>query len=211
MIAKMQKKREITDGDVRHFHSEMGRRFHGSVIDKDNAIEMKIVANVLDTIRLVTGRPLPSAQEFMQNYATTLLNRIYIPPTWDAATRLSVGVHEFTHVDQLWHGEFEGDEGIGGSFGFAYLYLTEDEARIRLEQRALRAQWEVNYIALGQPLPSPKDMTEILEGGYALSPTSLQLAEDLADLWITEVHYGKVDTETGIQAIKLLRTMGVCG
>lgn len=211
MDTNLQKIREITDADVRFFNAEMGRRFRGRVMSKTGAVEMEYVAKILDTIRIITGKPLPDAKTFMENCATTILVAVYMPDKWDPQTKIEIGTHEFTHVDQLWNGEFDGDEGFGSGFNFAYLYLADEQARIRAEQRAFRSQWEVAHLALGKPLPHPKDMATILEGGYALSPESLKLAEDLAEVWITEVHYGKVDTDTGAYAINLLKTLGVVG
>lgn len=211
MSVKMKKLREITEADVRYFNAEMGRRFRGRVMDKAGSVEMEYVAKILDAIRLISGKPLPTAQEFLENYATTLLVAIYMPSKWSPELKIEAGTHEFTHVDQLWNGEFDGDAGFGSGFNFAYLYLAEEQARVRAEQRALRAQWEVSHIAFGKPLPHPREMATILEGGYALGPDALKLSEDLAEVWITEVHYGKVDTDTGEHAIKLLQTMGVCG
>jgi len=188
--------------------SQMGRKFHGMVIDKTQATEMAIVGNIFEILHVV-GVNVPTAAEFKANFATTLGPLVYLPSGWDSRTQIDVGTHEFTHVDQFWTGEFKGDVGFGAGFGFAYLYLMEPEARVRAEQHAMRAQWELKHLAFGEPLPKPKDCAMILEHGYMLDASALKLAEDLAEVWLTEVYYGKVDTDTGAEAIRIVKALGI--
>ena len=202
-------KRDLTEMDVRYFLSEMGNRLRGRVIDKTSAVEMQIVANVLDTVRLVAGAKLPDATTFMQQYATTIGPLVYLPEGWSREMVVEVATHEFEHVTQFWRGEYgSGGGGFGAGPSFAYLYLMDEEVRVRAEQRALRAQWEMRRAVFGHELPHPSTFVEILERGYALSEKSLRLARDLAEVWTTEVHYGRVDTTAGEVAIRVLSAMG---
>jgi len=204
-------KRALTDLDARYFLSEMGNRLRGRVLDKAHAVEMQIVANVLDTVRLVAGASLPDAQTFMRDYATTIGPLVYLPDGWDAKTRIDVGTHEFEHVNQFWRGEYGGVGGFSAGPSFAYLYLMDEEVRVRAEQRAMRAQWEVRRVVFGEELPHPSTFATILEGGYALSDKGLKLARDLAEIWTTEVHYGRIDTAAGETAIRVLTAAGLHG
>lgn len=203
-------KRALTDLDARYFLSEMGNRLRGRVLDKAHAVEMQIVANVLDTVRLVAGASLPDAQTFMRDYATTIGPLVYLPDGWDAKTRIDVGTHEFEHVNQFWRGEYGGVGGFSAGPSFAYLYLMDEEVRVRAEQRAMRAQWEVRRVVFGEELPHPSTFATILEGGYALSDKGLKLARDLAEIWTTEVHYGRIDTAAGEAAVRVLTAAGLC-
>lgn len=202
-------KRDVTAMDARFFLSEMGNRLRGRVLDKTHAVEMQIVANVLDTVRIATGGALPDAQTFMKDYATTIGPLVYLPEGWDPRTMIDVATHEFEHVNQFWRGEFGGSGGFGGGASFAYLYLMDEEVRVRAEQRAMRAQWEVRRAVFGEDLPPPNVFATILEQGYALSPKALRLSRDLAEVWTTEVHYGRVDTTAGEVAIRVLSSMGL--
>ena len=204
-------KRELVEMDARYFLSEMGNRLRGRVIDKTHAVEMQVVANVLDTVRLVAGAKLPDAQTFMRDYATTIGPLVYLPEGWDTKTLIEVGTHEFEHVNQFWRGEYGGSVGFGSGPSFAYLYLMDEEVRVRAEQRAMRAQWEVRRVAFGEELPHPSTFATILESGYALSDKGLKLARDLAEIWTTEVHYGRIDTAAGEAAIRVLTAAGLHG
>ena len=204
-------KRELVEMDARYFLSEMGNRLRGRVIDKTHAVEMQVVANVLDTVRLVAGVKLPDAQTFMRDYATTIGPLVYLPEGWDTKTLIEVGTHEFEHVNQFWRGEYGGSVGFAAGPSFAYLYLMDEEVRVRAEQRAMRAQWEVRHVVFGDEMPHPSTFATILESGYALSDKGLKLARDLAEIWTTEVHYGRVDTAAGEAAIRVLSAAGMHG
>lgn len=202
-------KRDLTAMDARFFLSEMSNRLRGRVLDKSQAVEMQIVASVLDVVRVATGQRLPDAQTFMRSYATTIGPLVYLPEGWDPRTLIDVGTHEFEHVNQFWRGEFGGSVGFGGGASFAYLYLMDEEVRVRAEQRAMRAQWEVRRVVFGEDLPHPSTFATILEQGYALSDKALTLSRDLAEIWTTEVHYGRIDTTAGDVAIRVLSSMGL--
>ena len=73
----------------------------------------------------------------------------------------------------------------------------------------MRAQWEVRRAVFGEDLPAPNVFATILEQGYALSPKALRLSRDLAEIWTTEVHYGRIDTTAGEVAIRVLSSMGL--
>lgn len=198
----------VTEAQCKSYLDILARKTGGKLVKKQSAFEMEMIAKVFDLIRKA-GVSVPSEEDFLNRYATTLGPLVYLPDGWDPMTRLLVGTHEFEHVAQWNHGEFESDLGIPGRLDFAWLYLTNGEARVRLEQRANRAYWEVAHIGLGLPLPEVSEACRFLEAGYALSGSDLELSKMLATTWLNEVRYQLVDTEAGAAGIDALRSVGI--
>jgi hypothetical protein len=198
------------------FARQMAERFHARLVRKSDAIEMKLVAAALEAARLFGAR-LPSTDEFLTRYATTIGPMIYLPDSmWDDPRALvEVVTHECQHVRQFWRGSGDGvagptDRDLPGGFGFGWLYLTQGEARVRFEAEAYVAGLEATVIGIGEPLPtSLEPLVQPLEGGYALNDGEIALARGLLEVGATQVAQGVALTDAGQTAVELLRQLGV--
>ncbi len=201
----------ITEQQFQAFQRQLLGRVGGRLINRESSYEMGLIARLFDFLHEL-GMPLPTREEFLNGFATTLGPMVYMPSSWDPETKLLTLVHEAEHVRQWATGEFEDEEGIAGHFDMAFLYLTNGQARVRLEERAARAAGEFQHamVSSGRPrLPSIEEATRFLEASYALGPDDLQFAKDLATHWLTEVGYGLYDTTAGIEAIAIAKQQGI--
>lgn len=183
----------IADAFIRH----LSRRVHARVIRKSMAIEMELVASALEVARSL-GAEVPSAGDFLNNYATSVGPLVYLPDNLSPQDAVITFTHEAQHVIQFWrHG-----------LDMFWLYLTEPEARVRYEAEAYRAGLEV-ATALGLPLPSLQDLAWPLEAGYALDEGAKKLGRQLLEVAATSVSSGIVSTEAGTMAVDYLRALRV--
>lgn len=201
----------ITEQQFQSFQRALLSRMGGRLVNRESAFEMNLVGQLFDFLHGV-GFPLPTREEFLSNFATTLGPMVYIPSSWDPQTKLITLVHEAEHVRQWATGEFEDEAGIDGHFDMAFLYLFNGQARVRLEERAARAAGEFIHARTlsGKPrLQSIDEATRFLEASYALGADDIQFSRDLAAHWLTEVNHGFYDTTAGRAAIEIAEQMGI--
>lgn len=201
----------ITEAQFQSFQRALLSRMGGRLINRESAYEMGLIGQLFDFLHNL-GFPLPSREEFLSNFATTLGPMVYMPSSWDPQTKLITLVHEAEHVRQWATGEFEDDVGIDGHFDMAFLYLFNGQGRVRLEERAARAAGEFVHARRrsdGPRLPSIDEATRFLEVSYALGADDLQFSRDLATHWITEVGHGFYDTTAGRAAIEIAEQQGI--
>jgi hypothetical protein len=193
--------RPATQAEADAFARHMCARFHARLIRKDMAVEMQLLAAVLDALRTF-GVQVPVGGDFLNHYATSLGPLIYMPPGWSPDTQIEVLTHEVQHVHQFWGGQNQ--VGLGGGFHMGWLYLTEGEARLRYEVDAYRAGLEVAFARMGR-LPALDSVVFPLEGGYALSPDQVGHARDLLEIAGTSIAQGLRTTEAGRVAVEWLQ------
>jgi hypothetical protein len=180
--------RAATAAEADAFTRAMATAFHARVVRKSMAIEMQVLAQVLQLAQVA------DAGEFLEQFATTLGPFIYLPDHLTPDATIATMAHECQHVAQFWR------DGLG----MAWLYLAEPEARVRYEAEGYRAGLEVAY-ARGAPLPPFAALAQPLEHGYALAPEHVALGRDLLEIAATSVLAGVVSTSAGHAALNWLR------
>lgn len=185
-------------------------RIPAYIVRRSQAVEMQVIAAALDTIRTVAGNSVPSGASWMQ-WGTTLGPKVYMPDGLSLLAWIEMLTHELEHVSQFWRGEFpEGQVGaraLPNGIGMAWLYLSEDIARVRYECRAYAAGTEA-IAALRQPLPPLERMTDPLEGGYLLGDKAKKLAHSIMDANLVSIDMGTYTTIAGRMADETLRELG---
>lgn len=185
-------------------------RIPAYVVRRSQAVEMQVVAGALDTIRTIAGSSVPSGASWMQ-WGTTLGPKIYMPDGLSLLGWVEMLTHELEHVAQFWRGEFPegkvGERALPNGIGMAWLYLSEDIARVRYECRAYAAGTEA-IAALRQPLPPMSRMIEPLEGGYLLGDKAKHLASSIMDANLLSIDAGTMTTTAGRLADEVLRDLG---
>lgn len=130
----------ITSEQVVQFWNYMHSKFSTSTIDKSDATEMQIVAEILDKLGIT------DKQKFLTSFTTTIGRRIYTPftvgvesDTHDFWSQIVVCVHEHQHVVQHDKSNIE----------FEFLYLTSKSARAMFEVEAYRCNLEMHFWRYG--------------------------------------------------------------
>lgn len=194
--------REFTQAEANQFSQAMCRHFHATMLHKQNAFEMEIVATAMDILRRF-GAQLPDRETFLNRFATTIGGLIYMPDGWTPWKQIEVLTHELQHVHQF----FKHGLGLPGGPGMWWLYISSPEARSRYEAEAMRAQVEVIFAVTGE-VPTLERLLEPLAESYALDQNAITLAGDLLEISCTSVKDGIVSTEAGKQAIEWLKKNG---
>ena len=175
-------------------------RFCAVVRSKGKAVEMEVVAGVFDVAKLL-GAGVPSSEEFLMRYWTTLGPVIYAPAdrAGNLGASLRVLVHELTHVVQFWR----------DPLGFVGRYLTS-RGRAELEAEAERAACEAWWILTGE-IPADLGAVDITRHGYALDSLPgehddhADLTRDLLEQAVTSVRAGVLSTDVGIEVARWVR------
>lgn len=201
--------KRATQEQAHQFSAEMSRRYHATIIHKQAAVEMQAVAMTLEVMRRF-GQNVPSADEFLNNFATTVGTLIYLPNGWSPDDQIEVLAHEFQHVKQFTDSHGFDTKGLGLPGGLAMwgLYITSDEARARYEVEAYRVGLEVHYYRTGQ-IPTLDQLAAPLRNSYAISPEQAAFAQDLLETATTSVTAGLVSTDVGRVTIDWLKANGL--
>lgn len=142
--------------------------YHSTVIHKSNAPEMQALAATLSLANIPISR-----DQFLNEYATTIGPRIYVP--FDVGTpgrftlldQLYLAVHEHEHVHQSQR----------DGFRYEQLYVTDSGARAAYEAEAMAAEAELSYWLNGT-LPNAYVMVGRL-GAYGCSADDIQVALEI--------------------------------
>jgi hypothetical protein len=192
--------RPATQSEADAFARLMCARFHARVVRKSMAVEMTMAAAAFDVLKALRVG-VPSGADFLEHYTTTLGPIVYLQDGLSPDAQIEVLTHEMQHVWQFWGGA--GQAAVPGGVGFAFLYLAEPEARVRLEADAYRAGLEVRYRRT-QQMPSLDALVWPLEGGYALDAAHVQLGRSILEMGGTSLHRGRVSTMAGKVALECL-------
>lgn len=168
------------------------KRYAAFVRDKDDTEVIRAVAEVFD-VAAFFGAGVPSGEEFMTRYWTTLGPVVFAPKGHGPlAEHLLVLCHELTHVVQFWR----------DSVGFVLRYCTR-KGRAELEAEAERAAIEVAWLLTGT-IP-PQDALAITRHGYALDEAHAVHTINLLHTAVTSIANGVISTDVGLEALAWLR------
>lgn len=191
----------LTPELVRGLWTHMAQTFGSVLVDKLRAPEMKMIAEFLGKMGVL------DTTEFLENFATTLGNRIYIPfeigvPRADNRYGLRSQVilccHENYHVVQAKR------EGLPI---FAAKYLANSANRAAYEAEAFVCNLEMRYFLDGGVLKNPQqlchDTAELLRF-YACKPVDIAVTEKSLTIAAQIVQSGGVLRQTSRAAIDWL-------
>jgi len=199
----MKSGRSATSEEARAFTTYMGRLFGATIIHKDQSFAMQWLGAGFDLVRRFKPG-LPSGDEFLARFATTIGTLIYLPPNLTPDQEIEVVTHECQHVEQFLHGG--ASTGLSGGPGMWWLYLRETEALVRYEAEAYRAGLEVTVARFGV-LQSLESLVFPLEGNYGIEDEGHKtLAKDLLEIAATSIiKTGRPSTKAGQAAVDYLR------
>jgi hypothetical protein len=178
---------------VQAFWSYMEGIYGSTRIDKSNAPEMQLVADVLDVLGI------EDEQTFLTRYTTTIGSRIYTPfepgvpttgyPLWG---QVVIGAHESQHVSQF------RTEGID----FMARYLTSAADRAEYEAEAYRCAAELDWWRYGQ-LDDPKALADRLQA-YNCTAQDIASADEILRLSEDTIERGGLVSSAAAAAIDWL-------
>ena len=174
-----------TAADAKDFWQFMQQKYRTTVVDKNNAAEMKFVAEFLSLLGIL------DKQAFLSQYTTTVGSKIYVPhpigveaPGWDAWSQIVICTHEHIHVMQ--------DKQAGG-LAFEWAYVTSTAARTHYEVEAYRSGMELGW-RYKRAMRVPAEIAASLKN-YACTPADIQVAEKALALAIPAIKAGALTTE----------------
>jgi hypothetical protein len=182
----------LQPADVRAFWDYMTAHYGTSVLNKQDALEMRLVARLLGALGIV------DRDSFLQQFTTTIGRRIYIPFTiGDAATldlwsQLILCVHEHQHVVQ--HDQL--------GLRYELTYVTSKPRRARYEAEAYRSELELAAWR-GRPSPNPHQLALMLSS-YGVDDADRAMAARLFASWDVSIRHGAVLGEASRIAIAWL-------
>jgi len=184
---------EIQPDEVVSFWRHMQERFGTTTVNKADAVEMQIVASVLDALGIL------DKERFLKSFTTTLGRKIYTPfdvgsanDSWDLWDQMVVCVHEHQHVVQ------HDREGLS----FEVSYVTDRAARARFEAEAYRSNLEMHFWRYGTPTRS-RPLAELLHD-YGCRPEDVEVAARSLALANVSVRRGAVLNESTWAALDWL-------
>ncbi len=155
---------DISPQEVQAFWSFMQGHFRTSSINKGDAIEMELVAQLLDALGI------QSRERFLRSYTTTIGRRIYTPfevgvprTNWDLWSQVVICVHEHQHVVQ------HDREGVV----YELAYLADRAARAQWEAEAYRSNLELHFWRHGT-VPRARPIAERL-AEYGCRPIDIDV------------------------------------
>jgi len=178
---------------VRALWAYMTSCYGTRVIQRTDAVEMKVAAHLLNLIGVV------DVKTFMTRSATTLGKHIYIPfkigvegDHWSLWDQITTCVHEHQHIVQY---KREGQT-------FMWKYLLRSAARAHYEADAYRCDLELQYWRDGN-LPDVHALAELLRN-YKCNETDIAVTEKQFNLSIKTLEQGAVINEASRRAIRWL-------
>lgn len=184
---------EIQQDEVISFWRHMQERFGTTTVNKADAVEMQIVASVLDALGIL------DKERFLKSFTTTLGRKIYTPfdvgsanDVWDLWDQVVVCVHEHQHVVQ------HDREGLS----FEVSYVADRAARARFEAEAYRSNLEMHFWRYGTTTRS-RPLAALLHD-YGCRPEDVEIAAHSLALANVSVRRGAVLNESTRAALDWL-------
>ena len=197
-------KKEFTEKDYVSFQNYLSARVGALCIDKKDNKAVQFMSKVFDAIRVFSNN-IPSGDEWLTNYSFSLGPFIFLADNMEPVRRAQVLTHECQHVIQWDHKTPQSD--IPPHLQMQWLYLVDQEVRVRLEVEAYRAGSEVMWAMEGVTIPADHVAT-ILEGGYMISSENAEFAKRLYMPAEASITHGVVSTEAGKHACRWLESHG---
>lgn len=177
--------------ELRPFHitglwAALEERFNLTLIDKESASEMQLIAAALDTLGIV------DRDEFLQRYATTVGHHVYLPfelgnaeerPLLSQARTIS---HEAQHAHRYF---------TKGKSVWAARYLADPAFRASEEAKAMTTSCEVNYMLTGEVLDPQRRAAGLR--AYMLGPRDIRTVAKRLKIMNKTIKAGGVSTAAG--------------
>ncbi len=151
--------------NVRGLWNYMSRRYGTRIIDKADALEMRLVAWFLKRIGVL------DEEAFLESFTTTIGKRIYTPYSVGESRRghslwsqLVTCVHEHQHVEQLKR---------EGMLRFFSRYLASKAARAAYEAEAYTCNLELHFWRTGKILSPKRLASRLLD--YGCRPADVEV------------------------------------
>lgn len=184
----------FTEESYKEYEAFICKKFDVDVIDRNDVPKIQELSKFIDVIRIFAPN-MPKGDEWIESWSFAFANRLFIAKTDDPIARASILAHEAQHGLQ-WHRKTPQAD-IPPHFYFMWLYVTEQEARVRLEVEAYRAGHEVHHMLSGT-LHDARSVGSVLEGGYLLSAEQAKFAEKLYEPAELSMSYGVYSTEVAV-------------
>lgn len=168
---------------------------------KESAQEMQAIAMALGFARLFGLNGLPTQEQFLGGYYTTLGPFVYVPAVerqLDPLERLSVRLHELQHVVD-WY-----KDPLGFPPKYLALFINADggqlEPRAVYESSAMAVAQHVRWLFKGTVPASLNELGHELSHGYALHAPEVALGRSLLEQDATALANGLHPTMLGRKA-----------
>jgi hypothetical protein len=179
---------------VRAFWSFMSAVHGATVIDKNNAPEIKLLADILQVLGI------QDSHTFLTRYTTTIGTRIYTPfelgvptPDYSLWGQMIIAVHEHQHVFQY---RAEGIE-------YMARYLVNGFYRADYEAEAFRTRSELDWWRFGYVDDSNELASHLL--AYNCTASQIGMARTIIQLTGETVEHGGLVSDTTATAIEWLQ------
>lgn len=170
------------------------RRFKARIVVKGDSTIMRVIAETFGVAAML-GVGVPTSQEFLTGYATTLGPVVFLPAgITDPKRRLGLVLHEIGHVQAFWH----------EPLFMPRAYLQSGEKRAAYEAGAERGRFEGMNQLFGE-LPSADRVHTFLAHGYACDAADVTLAQQLLDIAGTATAAGVVSSPVGLAVAEWMR------
>lgn len=173
-----------TADDVREFWRVMTSRYGTRIIDKNNSVDMKLVADFLDAMKIV------DREAFLRRYVTTIGTRIWLPFTpgvesggWTLWEQIVVCVHEHHHVYL--------DRMAGEGLEYEFAYATNSTKRAYIEMECYRCNMCMHWHFLGVAL-DPVQLAAKLKVGYGCNDADVAMVAKMLKLSLMSIKKGAI-------------------
>jgi hypothetical protein len=163
------------------------RRFKARVVVKGDSAVMRVIAETFGVAAML-GANVPSSEEFLTGFATTLGPVVFLPGgVTDPKRRIGLVLHEAGHVQAFWH----------EPLFMPRAYLQSGEKRATYEAAAERGRFEGMHQLYGE-LPTADRVNTFLAHGYACAAPDVTLAQQLLDEAGTAAASGVLSSPVGL-------------
>lgn len=184
-----------TDDMLADLEAFLLRRFRAVVQVKGDLAVLRVVAMVFGVLALL-GLNLPTADEFLTRFATTLGPVIFLPTgERPRKQRLLLLLHELGHVAAFWH----------EPLFFPRAYVESGERRAGYEALSERGRIEGAWLLYGE-LPSAEHVHGFMRHGYAVDAPDVTLAQQLVDIAATASDSGVISSPVGLAVREWVRS-----
>lgn len=185
LIGRLFRRVDPTPDDVREFWKAMQGKWDTQRIDKADASDMRVLADLLNLLGIV------DKDRFMRMFTTTVGNRIYTPfepgvpaEGWSLWQQIRICVHEHHHVFQ---------DRVAGGLGFEWNYITSSAKRAHYEAEAYRCEMVLEWRYQGRML-DPKALAGLLRD-YGCSADDVAVAEKMLSLSVPSIKAGAIASD----------------
>lgn len=193
----MSARRQYTEEDLLDLERFLLLRFKAFVFVKGDSKAMGLIAAAFGVLVLF-GLKVPSSEEFLTRWATTLGPAIFMPRgLTDPKRRILLLLHELGHVVSF----------LALPIFFVRAYLGSKERRAGYEAIAERGRIEGAWLLFGE-LPTAAQVESFMRHGYAVDQPDAELAQDLVDIAATSTAADVITSPVGLAVREWQRSRG---